>query len=382
MRGQNQEKAKRFNRDQILGKRLRDRVNKLDIQRDAVDPARFDIQLTPEAREDVVQAANEIRKSKSTDGARILAFGAHSIKNGLAPVLTALAEGGWITHFATNGAGIIHDWEFAFQGRSGEDVRRYAAEGQFGIWTETGTFINLAILLGAFRGFGYVESVADMIEKDGIHLPSAAELRSVIENAVRSDEESALDRAAAAADTLAAIRHFGFRESGEFIPVPHPFKEASLTFQSKRVGVPFTCHPMFGHDIIYTHPMNHGAAIGRCAERDFLSFVDSVSRLDGGVYLSVGSAVMSPMIFEKALSMSRNTAFQKKKTIDDFSIHVVDLAASRWDWSGGGEPPMDDPAYYLRFCKTFSRMGGRMTYASADNRSWLVALLRELEKKG
>ena len=118
--------------------------------------------------------------------------------------------------------------------------------------------------------------------------------------------------------------------------------------------------------------------LGRTADRDFLSFVDSVSRLEQGVYLSVGSAVMSPMIFEKALSMSRNVARQRGQAIENFTIHVVDLAPATWDWAHDGEPPQDNPAYYLRFCKTFSRMGGRMTYTSADNRAFLVALYREL----
>ena len=92
---------------------------------------------------------------------------------------------------------------------------------------------------------------------------------------------------------------------------------------------------MFGHDIIYTHEANKGSVIGRAAERDFLSFAKSVSNLEGGVYLSVGSAVMSPMIFEKSLSMSRNVAIQKGEIIDDFDIHVVDLRESTWDWSQG-----------------------------------------------
>jgi hypothetical protein len=84
------------------------------------------------------------------------------------------------------------------------------------------------------------------------------------------------------------------------------------------------------------------------------------------------------MIFEKSLSMARNAARREGGRIEDFSIHVVDLARSTWNWGSGTEPAPDDPAYYLRFCKTFSRMGGRMSYASADNRSWLVALLAEL----
>ena len=145
-----------------------------------------------------------------------------------------------------------------------------------------------------------------------------------------------------------------------------------------RLGIPSTGHPMIGHDIIYNHPMNHCAAVGRCAERDFLAYAHNIANLDGGVYLSVGSAVMSPMIFEKSLSMARNLALQRGSRIEDFSIFVVDLAESPWDWEAQGEPPPDNPAYYLRYCKTFSRMGGRMTYLAADNRSFLVGLWRAL----
>jgi hypothetical protein len=139
---------------------------------------------------------------------------------------------------------------------------------------------------------------------------------------------------------------------------------------------------MFGHDIIYTHPANNGAAVGRTAEKDFLLFAQSISRLEGGTYLSVGSAVMSPMIFEKSLSMARNTALQHRKRIENFTIYVVDLAKSTWDWEQGGEPSMDDPAYYLRYCKTFSRMGGHMKYITADNKVFLPELYRKLKTVG
>ena len=86
----------------------------------------------------------------------MLTFGAHSIKNGLAKVFISLMENGWITHLATNGAGIIHDWEFAYQGMSSEDVRANVEKGQFGIWDETGFYINLAIIVGAYEGLGMV----------------------------------------------------------------------------------------------------------------------------------------------------------------------------------------------------------------------------------
>jgi hypothetical protein len=289
-------------------------------------------------------------------------------------------EAGWVSHFATNGAGVIHDWEFAFLGHSGEDVKRYVAEGQFGIWEETGAYLNLAFAVGAWRGMGYGESVGAMIAEDGLELPPqsllSAALRSGGEAAPGPEGDATLVRAAAAADLAALMRRRGF--VGGRVAVAHPYKRYSLAAAAYAAGVPFTCHPMFGHDIIYAHPMSSGAAIGRTAELDFLSYADSVSRIEGGVYLSVGSAVMSPMIFEKSLSMARNAARQEGRRIEDFSIHVVDLARSGWDWASGVEPAQDDPAYYLRFCKTFSRMGGRMSYASGDNRSWLVALLTAL----
>lgn len=366
-----------FDRDCIAAKPLAERKNKLDVRRDQVDPEAYEARLDAVAEASVRQAAAEVRAARAKGAPVMLAFGAHSIKNGLSRVMIRLMEGGWVTHFATNGAGVIHDWEFAYQGQSGEDVQRYCAEGQFGIWQETGSYINLALAVGAWRGLGYGESVGALVAEDGLPVPERVELaRAIAAGADGAAGEPELSRAAAAADLAGLLARF--QVPSGFLCVEHPFKAYGLQAAAYRAGVPFTAHPMFGHDIIYTHPMNRGAAIGRAAERDFLSFTDSVSRLEGGVYLSVGSAVMSPMIFEKALSMSRNVARARGADIRDFSIHVVDLARSAWDWTRDGEPPQDNPAYYLRFCKTFSRMGGRMTYTSADNRAFLVALLREL----
>ena len=366
-----------FDRDSISVKPLAERINKLDISKDQIDPEAFAPVLDAAAAESACRAAAEVRAARSKGAPVILAFGAHSIKNGLSPVMIRLMKGGWVTHFATNGAGVIHDWEFAYQGRSGEDVQRYVAEGPFGIWQETGCFLNLALAVGAYRRLGYGESVGALVAEDGLPIPCKEELAAAMAAGVTSSDETVLARAAAAADLAALLARFGVAPG--FLRVEHPFKAYGLQAAAYVAGVPFTAHPMFGHDIIYTHPMNCGAAVGRTAERDFLSFTDSVSRLEGGVYLSVGSAVMSPMIFEKALSMSRNVARVRGGVVENFSIFVVDLAKSEWDWVRNGEPPQDNPAYYLRFCKTFSRMGGRMSYTSADNRSFLVALLRELE---
>ena len=367
-----------FDRDSLAVKPLSERKNKLDFQRDRIDPDTYVPLLDAAAAKSVVSSAAEIRAARARGAPVILAFGAHSIKNGLSHVMVRLMKGGWVTHFATNGAGVIHDWEFAYQGLSGEDVKRYVDEGQFGIWQETGTYLNLALAVGAYRGLGYGEAVGALVAEDGLPIPDKEELAAALTaGAAENADETALEHAAAAADLAALLAHFRIQPG--FLRIEHPFKAYGLQAAAYTAGIPFTAHPMFGHDIIYTHPMNRGAAIGRTADRDFLAFVDSVSRLEGGVYLSVGSAVMSPMIFEKALSMSRNAARACSGIIEGFSIHVVDLAQSSWDWVQDGEPPQDNPAYYLRFCKTFSRMGGRMTYTSADNRSFLVALLRELE---
>jgi hypothetical protein len=130
---------------------------------------------------------------------------------------------------------------------------------------------------------------------------------------------------------------------------------------------------MIGHDIIYTHPANDCAAVGRTAGRDLLTFAEAISRIDRGVYLSIGSAIMSPMIFEKSMAMAQNLALQEGKSITDHTIIVVDLMKSKWDWTQG-EPPEDSSAYYLRFLKSFARMGGTMRYISADNRSFLARL--------
>jgi hypothetical protein len=373
-----------FDRDSIETKALGERLNKLDIERLAVEPELYPIELSLEAAADVARAADEIRRAKARGASVILAFGAHSIKNGLSRVMVRLMEGGWVTHFATNGAGFIHDWEFAYQGRSGEDVRRYVAEGQFGIWEETGAYQGLAIAIGAWRGMGYGESIGALAEEEGLPIPADRELAAEISAGAADDaSEAALSGAAAAADLRALLKRHPLPPG--FLRIAHPYKRYGLAAASYRAGLPFTAHPMFGHDIIHTHPLSRGAPIGRAAELDFLRFASSVSRLEGGVYLSVGSAVMSPMIFEKALSMSRNAARNagpRGRAIEDFSIHVVDLARSSWDWESKEEPPQDDPAYYLRFCKTFSRMGGRMSYAGADNRSWLVGLLKALDIEG
>jgi hypothetical protein len=361
-----------FDRSKLIIKSLAQRPNKLVIEKDHVSPDQSPAPLAAPAMTLMTETVARIRSARQAGKPVVMAFGAHTIKNGLAPVLIKLMEKGWITHLATNGAGIIHDWEFAYLGQSSEDVKSNVARGEFGIWQETGFFLNLAIIVGAYEGLGYGESVGRLMECEGLTLPSEAALIEEIRSLSAST-----DRVAAAADLLGTIRTFKLKPG--FMAVPHPFKAYSAQAAAARLGIPFTGHPMIGHDIIYNHPMNHGAAIGRTALRDFMSFTHSISQIEGGVYLSVGSAVMSPMIFEKALSMSQNLALQAGHPIRHHFIVVVDLAESTWDWQTQGEPPKDNPAYYLRYCKTFSRMGGEMRYLSADNRDFLLTLSQMLE---
>jgi hypothetical protein len=360
-----------FDRHLLHIKALEARKDKVYIERDHVSPLDEPHPFSEAGQKVIAETAARIHSARDAGKARMITFGAHAIKNGLAPVLIKLIEDGWITHLATNGAGIIHDWEFAFQGHSSEDVRTNVDRGEFGIWQETGFYLNLALIVGAYRGMGYGEAVGAFVDHEGLEIPAENTLCEEIRAALDTDPS----RAAAAADLLDRIRRFQLAPG--WMAVPHPYKQYGLQAAAYRLNVPFTSHPMFGHDIIYCHPMNHGAAIGRAAERDFLAFAQQVANLDGGVYMSVGSAVMSPMIFEKSLSMSQNLAIQHGQHIDNHFMVIVDLQESHWDWTQG-EPPMDNPDYYLRYNKSFNRMGGMMRYVTADNRDFLLALLRTL----
>ena len=365
----------KLDRDLLDVKKLSGRKNKVYIEKDQVPITQKPAHLSELGQELIEKTADRIRLARKEKKSVMLTFGAHTIKNGMAPTLIALMEEGWVTHLSTNGAGIIHDWEFSFQGKSSEDVRENVELGQFGIWDSTGFYINLALIVGAFEGLGYGESVGKMISLEGLQIPNISFLHDEAIQKITIHPELA----AAAIDLAGVIQKFKLQAG--FMSIPHPFKKYSVQARAYELGIPFTGHPMFGHDIIYNHPMNHGAAIGRVAQNDFLSFAKSVSNLDYGVYMSIGSAVMSPMIFEKALSMSQNLIIQKGGHIDNHYMLIVDLAKSDWDWNTNGEPPMDNPAYYLRYCKTFNRMGGEMHYLTADNRDFLLAIYQELTGK-
>jgi hypothetical protein len=322
-------------------------------------------------RQRIADAAAAIRAARGRKAGVMLVYGAHLVKNGAASLVRELIQGGWITHLATNGAGSIHDWEFSFQNWSTESVEQNVATGTFGTWDETGRNIHLAILSGALRGEGYGISLGRFIAEDGTELPDPAALEQQLR------QEPAHPLSPARVELLVAMRQH--RIAPGRITVKHPWKETSIFYNAFHHGVPLTVHPGIGYDIISNHPLFNGAALGRAAAHDFRLFSRAVESLDGGVVLSVGSAIMAPQVFEKSLSCVNNLRLQDGRPIvGGHEIFVVDLQdGGNWDWTQG-EPPRDNPAYYLRFCKSFSRMGGRMHYAQCDNVAFLHHLHHQL----
>ena len=336
-----------------------------------IDPDSTPLPCSERVASVVLECVGKLRAARERGASVILIYGAHLLRNGAALILERMMDGGWLTHLATNGAGSIHDWEYAWLGRSTESVAANVLDGTFGAWRETSETIHLALMAGALDGLGYGEALGRLIDSDGATLPSTAELAEAISSRPRDP------LTAARADLLGAMVEQGW-PSGR-IAVEHRWKHASILGQAYRHGVAMTVHPGIGYDIIANHPCFNGAAIGRAAGVDFALFGGSVEGLDGGVVLSVGSAIMGPQVFEKALSCVNNLRLQAGRDIvSGHSFFVVDLQdGGGWNWSAG-EPPKTNPAYYLRFCKSFSRMGGPMTYAQSDNVLFLHHLHREL----
>lgn len=187
----------------------------------------------------------------------ILGMGAHPIKVGLSPLIIHLMEKGILQGVAMNGAGIIHDFEVAFAGMTSEDVASEIGEGSFGMAEETGRILNTAINQGAEKGWGLGRSVGETLRKS-------------------------------------KFRH----------------RRLSITAAGARLGIPVTVHVAVGTDVIHMHPHCRGAALGEGSHRDFRLFAALVSRLEGGVYLNLGSAVILPEVFLKALSLARNQGYR------------------------------------------------------------------------
>ncbi len=202
---------------------------------------------------EVVSAVVQARRDKKSV---MLGMGAHPIKVGLNPVIIDLMERGIITGLSLNGAGIIHDFELAFVGQTSEDVDKEILSGAFGMAEETGSMLNRAI-------------------------HAAAE---------SSDEQHGIGKAVGK-----MIAESDFR-----------YKDRSLLAAGVRLGIPVTVHIALGTDIIHMHPSFDGGSTGAAAHKDFLAFCSLVADLEGGVYINLGSAVLLPEIFLKAVTLCRN----------------------------------------------------------------------------
>jgi hypothetical protein len=353
---------------------LTERRSYIDIRQEAADPLAAPPALPAAVKPQVRLLADRVRAARKNGAGIMLTYGAHLIKNGGSTLLRWLVENGFVTHLATQGAGTIHDWEFAYQGVSSESVRDNAPVGRFGAWDETGKWMSLAVLAGAAEGLGMGESLGKLVADEGLTLPTPETLRQQIA------ADPAHDLTAARADLFRAMQQFSLPSAP--LQVKHPFKQYSILACAYERRVPLTVHPGIGYDIIVNHPMFPGGAIGRASATDARIFAHAVGTLAaGGVYLSVGSAIMSPQVFEKAFSAANNLRGQQRQPfLHDHYITIVDIQdGGGWDWKRG-EPPKENPAYYLRYCKSFYRMGGTLDYIQSDNRAVLANLIHELRQ--
>jgi len=226
----------------------------------------------------------------------ILMMGGHVIRSGVQRFIIDMMEKGFISCLAMNGAGVIHDFEFALHGQTTESVSRYISCGQFGLWKETGR-INDIVTKGAKEGLGLGEAVGKAILEQNV-----------------------------------------------------PNREISLLAEAYRMKIPATVHVGIGYDIIHQLPNFEGWAYGETSHKDFLRFAHAMEGIENGVVMNFGSAVMAPEVYLKALSMVRNVARQEKRSVCHFTTLVCDLQDLPEDFSK--EADKETPGYYFRPWKT------------------------------
>lgn len=200
-----------------------------------------------------------IAKARSNNKIVLFGMGAHVIKVGLNPIVIDLMERGVISAVAMNGAGIIHDLEVALDGNTSEDVNESIDDGSFGMTRETCNLIGSAITEASQNAMGLGESVG----------------RIILQNNLK-------------------------------------FKEKSILAEASRLEIPVTVHVAIGTDIIHMHPGFDPKSAGEASHRDFRTFASIVSSLEGGVYMNVGSAVLLPEVFLKAITLVRNLGHDVK----------------------------------------------------------------------
>jgi hypothetical protein len=207
---------------------------------------------------DFLRVVDAIVSARTRERGVVAMLGGHIVKTGLAPLLIDLMRRGVITHLAMNGSAAIHDFEIARFGGTSEDVAAGLRDGSFGMADETGREMNEAFSRGMAEHWGMGETLARAL-----------------------DDADANDRLA------------------------HP--ELSVLLGAYRLGIPTSVHAAIGAEIIHQHPAANGAAIGDTSHRDFRRLAHSLVRLDdGGVVLNLGSAVIMPEVFLKALTIARN----------------------------------------------------------------------------
>lgn len=315
-----------FDRSQLKLKPLAERVNDMGLPQllNLTDPTPpFDHPNLPLLAERIAAAHQQGRQV-------MLMMGAHVLKVGLSRFIIDLMERRIVTHVAMNGAGPIHDFELALIGASTESVARYIQAGQFGLWADTGR-INDAIVAGARDGIGLGEAVGRVIEEERF-----------------------------------------------------PYRDLSVLAAGYRLNIPVTVHIGIGYDIIHEHPNCDGPALGQTSYRDFLIIAHTVSKLQGGVMLNFGTAVMGPEVYLKALAMARNVAHQQGQKINRFTTAVFDLI-DLGDGDLHAEASKDDPRYYYRPYKTILvrtvQDGGESFYFRGDHRATFPALHRQVLDK-
>src|SRR5208283_4265017 len=315
-------KYETFDRSQLVIKPLSERKHDMGLdyilQLDAPAPEFSHPQLQT--------VAQQLIAAREKGAARILMMGAHVIKSGASRYVIDLVERGYLTHVAMNGAGSIHDYELARIGATTESVARYIRSGEFGLWHETGDLNDI------------IREAADLSLGLG-------------ENVGRRIEESTF-----------------------------PHKDLSIFAAAYRRSVPATVHVGIGYDIIHEHPNCDGQALGAASYHDFLIFTKTMEKLEGGIMLDFGSAIMGPEVYLKALSMVRNVAHQHGRVIKNFTTAVFDLVPIQGDIHH--ELPKTDPGYYFRPHKTILVRtvadGGESFYFCGDHRATVAALRRAL----
>ena len=279
---------------------------------------------TPWGSPDFDQFAARVKKAKSESRQIILSMGAHVIKCGLSPYLIEMIDDGTLTHIAGNGACSIHDFELAYLGGTSEDVPTAIEDGSFGMWAETGAWMNEAIIQGASKNLGYGESLATYIDNHK-------------------------DR--------------------------FPYRDDCLLYRAWQKGVPITYHIALGTDIIHQHPSVDFSAIGKASGIDFKLFCRAVANMDGGVYMNFGSGVIGPEVFLKALSISRNLGYPTFN-ITTANFDLIDLGDYHQKIG------YDDPLYYYRPRKNIVNRpvskGGMGWHFQGDHQQTLPALYQEL----